>query len=330
MTTNWYITAKKAKSDLTAIDGTLATNFIFGGDLDKGEKILGAAVLASGRIFFGANHAFAMMSAISAGAGVDDGAFMGFDSTDGTVANIDLFITNKMRIIDRMQAYKETGIAASEDISRQHPSRGRQHAVASSGIDKRAMALQGEWWIIDGQAIFADGDIGDFNHDAYVINHIQQKYAPDEFCHEEWVDWDGFKKSLLEEAAEEKYGDESFAKAFSSEDSRRIIDEKLTELGMDREEILIADNEGDPRKYGMAELGWKRMHGNNIQTQFLRPDDIKDIANGINDAYGDIEEEQSLIFNIEVNSTRTIFEEVPFKIISKGDYYDIKSFARDY
>ena len=33
-------------------------------------------------------------------------------------------------------------------------------------------AQQGEWWIISGQANYADANIGDMNHSGYVIDAI--------------------------------------------------------------------------------------------------------------------------------------------------------------
>ena len=35
--------------------------------------------------------------------------------------------------------------------------------------------LRGEWWIIDGNASFADGDIGDYNHEAVAIEYAQSQ-----------------------------------------------------------------------------------------------------------------------------------------------------------
>ena len=38
----------------------------------------------------------------------------------------------------------------------------------------RIAQLRGEWWIMNGTAAFADGDVGDFNHEGYAIQTAQQ------------------------------------------------------------------------------------------------------------------------------------------------------------
>jgi len=34
--------------------------------------------------------------------------------------------------------------------------------------------LSGEWWIADGQALYADGDIGDMTHEGYAIDYAKR------------------------------------------------------------------------------------------------------------------------------------------------------------
>jgi hypothetical protein len=36
--------------------------------------------------------------------------------------------------------------------------------------------VSGEYWIIEGSAIFADGDVGDMNHEAHVISHFLEYF----------------------------------------------------------------------------------------------------------------------------------------------------------
>ena len=92
---------------------------------------------------------------------------------------------------------------------------------------------------------------------------------------------------------------------------------KLKEMGMTNEEYLIAEGGGDPRQYGMEYLGWKRVAGNNIQTQTLTHDDLKSIANGLADAYQD-EVEDNTLFNIEVNGNNRFYQDIPYYLISDG------------
>ena len=193
---------------------------------------------------------------------------------------------------------------------------------------KRAQ-LNGEWWIADGNLLFADGDIGDLNHEAYVIDAIKRKYAYDEFDHGEYIDWDAFKLELAKEYFIEQY-DETIAEKLL-QDPKQTEDaylKKLKEMGMTNEEYSLAEGFGDARDYGMKNLGWKRVKQNNIQTETLTHDDLKDIANGLWEAYD--EECNKETFNIEVNSTRTIYDDIPYALISDGDPSALMPYRRGY
>ena len=189
--------------------------------------------------------------------------------------------------------------------------------------------LRGEWWIIDGNVVFADNDIGDIGHEGYVIDHIKRKYAYDEFDRGEWVDWDEFKKQLSKEAYEEQNGDIDDAmwdKLYkSSSEYTNLCIAKLKEMGATDIELAIADGYGDAREYGLQELGWKRVKADNIQTQTLTHDDLKDIANGLWDAYQ--EECETETFNIEVSSTKTIYRDIPYRLISDGSPSQLSDYA---
>jgi hypothetical protein len=176
----------------------------------------------------------------------------------------------------------------------------------------------GEWWIVDGSAQFADGDVGDMNHETYVIQSVQNKYVYDEFSRGDYIDWDGFKTKLAEEAKEEylnEFGVET------TEDDETLYLKKLNEMGMSTEEYKIAEGMGDARKYGMEKLGWKRVQKNNIETQTLTADDLSDIKRGLYDIEDNLLEETT--FNIYVVSTGAYYTDVPFKAIEEGNLVSI-------
>src|SRR3954464_16057956 len=56
--------------------------------------------------------------------------------------------------------------------------------------------LQGEFWIQGGQAMFADGDIGDYNHEGMAIETAQHMISDGE-------DWDQWKKNAAQEKFQE-------------------------------------------------------------------------------------------------------------------------------
>lgn len=168
--------------------------------------------------------------------------------------------------------------------------------------------ILGEWWIADGQALYADGDVGDKDHAAYVIEDIMRKYAPEEYDKGEYIDWDKFTKDLIiEKQSEGEKGKPN-----------EILLRALRELGMSDEEINIINFGGDPREYGIRVLGWKRAIGNSIETYTFNQDDLNSISSGLSEAYSD-EEDNNATFNIEVRSTNTMFEDVPIDIIDKRD-----------
>ena len=190
--------------------------------------------------------------------------------------------------------------------------------------------VRGEWWLIDGEAVYADGDVGDMNHEAYVVDSIIRNYIYDEFDHGEWLDWDGFKLFLAKEQFEEQFGDMDFEK--HKKNFPKKVEEmylaKLKELGMTNEEYLLAEGFGDAREYGMKHLSWKRVKSNNVQTETLTHDDLQSIANGLWEAYD--EECNNETFNIEVNSTRTVYENVPYSLISDGAPSALMAYRSNY
>jgi len=143
-------------------------------------------------------------------------------------------------------------------------------------------AQTGEWWIIDGQASFADAEIGDMNHSGYVIDSILSNHdlEPERF------------------------------------DLTKENEQSLKLKGFSDEEISVLLDKTDPRAYAMKKWGWKRVQGNNVQTQTLTTDDLKDIANGLYDINDELSENDETTFNIEVVSTGAYYTSVPYRIIS--------------
>jgi hypothetical protein len=99
-------------------------------------------------------------------------------------------------------------------------------------------------------------------------------------------------------------------------------------MGITNEEYQIAEGMGDARDYGMKHLGWKRVKGDNIQTETLTREDLREIANGLWEAYDDKCEKET--FNIEVNSTRQVYNEVPYYLISDGSPSTLQSYRSGY
>ena len=225
-------------------------------------------------------------------------------------------INNLIRTFDVRNIYVFDGYNSRETIR-----------VASN-----RMAQTGEWWIMDGKSMFADSTIGDMDHESYVINHVQSKYAYDEFLGDVFVDWDAFKRELAMEAFKEEFG-KIPTKEYYEKSRKQMQDlaiKKLKEIGMTDEEYAIAEGKGDARQYGMEHLGWKRVAGSNIQTYTLTSNDLKNIADGLWDINNDLDENSNELFNIEVVSTNNFYTDVPFKLISDGAPSMLREFQSVY
>lgn len=152
------------------------------------------------------------------------------------------------------------------------------------------MITNGEFWIIDGSVTYADGDIGDYNHEMVAVEAILSNYDIE--------DYDEFDRMSLDE---------------------------LVERGMGQEEIDAVDfnGRGDARAYAIKHFGWKRLLGREIETYTLTESDLDDIANGLYDAYGD--DVINTTFNIEIQSSKRYYVAVPWEIISSKDFTTLMS-----
>lgn len=187
--------------------------------------------------------------------------------------------------------------------------------------------VTGEWWIIDGKAIFADGDTGEMNHEMYVVDHVQRNYVYGEFD-SDIVDWDGFKIFLAKEKYEEDGKNIEEFENLSGEIIEELYLFKLKEMGMTNDEYMIAEGIGDARKYGIEKLGWKRVAGRNVQTHTLTIDDLKEISYGLWDAYEDDAEGSE--FNIEVSSTGAFYQDVPYSVICDNSTSSLRLYAKNW
>lgn len=160
-------------------------------------------------------------------------------------------------------------------------------AIFNKELSKIAY-IRGEWWIIDGNAEFADDNT---NHSGIVLDHILSNHD---------IDPDRF-------------------------DLSKVNDKILLEQGISQEEIDYIFDRKDPREYGLEKLGWKRVHGNNIQTQTLTSEDLKSIENGLYDIDEEVAEKQEE-FNIEVRGNGMFFRDVPYSVIESGNLSEILEF----
>lgn len=195
-------------------------------------------------------------------------------------------------------------------------------------------SFRGEWWFQeDGFAQFADGDVGDMNHETYVIERLRREILGEldiDFDEEYIDDLGNYKDAIFEKIRDElnaaelgDWNDELYMKVLSSY-FKRTNAELLIKM-------KYAWGSGDAREYALIHWGWQRVKGNIIQTQTLTSKDLTNIVRGLNDAYGDELEDTDETnvsndnpmgeptFNIEVMSTRSWYSGIPISVLDKKD-----------
>jgi len=186
--------------------------------------------------------------------------------------------------------------------------------------------ISGEWWILDdGSAVFADGDIGDFNHEAYAAQHIANilyvalnmyGYEGPLINYEDDIFNALIDKGLANKEDREKYYQDP------ADFTYERLEGKVPELKNDFMSSFFAGWNGkmqmDSRDYAIKNFGWKRLVGSVVETHTMTQGDLQAIASGINEVLGD-EDESDPIFTIEVRATNTIYTDVPLSAIEEGN-----------
>jgi len=161
-------------------------------------------------------------------------------------------------------------------------------------IFKQAQARFGEYWLIDGSAVYADSNVG-VGHEGYVIQTI--------------IDQNDINEENL----------------FNI----RKRSEMLAELGKynipEEEKAILVDfllarqssHTTDPRLFAIKNWGWKRLADANVQTWTLTPDDMRSIGRGIWDAYG--EDSDKELYDVFIEANGTMYEGIPLYVFEDGN-----------
>lgn len=230
----------------------------------------------------------------------------------------------------------ETGEAASEStIAYYSPVAGRvifeplQKALLHDACplfnegwgDKKT--LEGEYWLNEGEAIWAADD--NFDHTTQVVVFAQYAIA-DELgfdVDDEFVDWERFVQFLREQypavATDTKLRDPK---------PRPHLQALLQQYGLTLELWDIANWSGDtdPRLYAAKQWGWVRNEGNNLETYDLSSSKMSVIAEGLTEAYP----EEDLIqqcFDIYVFQSDDYYRSVPFDVLDAGEMKSLRDYA---
>jgi len=193
------------------------------------------------------------------------------------------------------------------------------------------MTLQGEWWLQDGTAVFADGDVGDINHEHLVIQHCIEhvldcfEYSSNgvlqafisgirQFIEDDGVDVVAIRTYINDESdSMQKNGDISMTVADD------IYDYLLKESKADPQQFRIAMDEGDPdsRLYGVQHLGWIRVQQSNVELWEINLTSLLNAANGLYDAYGDAAELAT--YTVEDRKEDRLYTDVPYTVLANAN-----------
>jgi hypothetical protein len=148
-----------------------------------------------------------------------------------------------------------------------------------------------EYWIHeDGGVDFADGDVGDYNHEGIVISQVQRGIVEKceaffrvrnkwghSFANDDYVDWDKFKQALAQEYTKQN----PKAQPWLDNDPDKIILAALRTSGVKKAEWACAEGQGDARDYAMQWWGWKTYRNGNVDTWKMTRKDLEAIIRGL-------------------------------------------------
>jgi hypothetical protein len=204
----------------------------------------------------------------------------------------------------------------------------------------------GEYWIDDSGGIqYADGDIGDYNHESIIMmrevgvvcgvfNVDFDDETPTEM---RYVDLKRLRRifDALNDAGYIKDGtadeitdasdiEEPLIKYLHDNNPYKSADQLEEAL----EVVGLKNGKTDARDYGMKWLGYVRVKNNDVQTWYLRSEDMRNIASGLSSiledrgAYDDDEADEEK-FNIEVVASGKYYQDVPMSVIDECDVMKI-------
>jgi hypothetical protein len=156
--------------------------------------------------------------------------------------------------------------------------------------------IKGEYWFDEsGTPMYADGDVGDMNHEMYV----QDRCAGDVlgyfniYSDDQPADLDNHIDEIIQNIIE-KLGvadDEEKIEDIENDPYDALINylkSQTTMSGPIDEIVHIARGGGaDGREFAIKEWGWSRVHQNHIEVKELTPKQLKIVASGINSALGE-------------------------------------------
>lgn len=170
--------------------------------------------------------------------------------------------------------------------------------------------IQGEYWITGSDVLFADGDVGDTNHEGIVIDHARRELLclagadtlDTEFCTEKDF------LAAMQELAEDLKEDAPHGFNDAVDLACRIAEDSIPNgLGDCAKEL------GDTRIFAIKTWNWIWVKKNNIAANSPTQDTLKQIKQGINNILEqegeyEIPEDAVELYNLSFQATGKIYE----------------------
>ena len=208
------------------------------------------------------------------------------------------------------------------------------------------MMPSGEWWIHScGTAIFADGDIGDINHEAYVIDLVVREVLShldidiDNKGYDIIGTLEGDLVSIIIDGGLLPDGlryDPDLDEIFDEEEGESLGDfydwvkREMQYMSYSQEQIDsiydLVTGHSDARVYGTQYMGMYRVHGNHIQTWTLTRDDLKKIHNGLYDICQEDLDSLDCVWHIEVCSSKRYYSRITNEDFLSGNPLSIAAY----
>ena len=218
------------------------------------------------------------------------------DNKDGTYSFTDVKGNPQLggksydkEMADRILQGNRQRIAASQEPAEELPEE----------PETESLPIRGEYWFDEsGYAQYANGDVGDMNHEAYVIQNCAGELAAYFDINLDMKTISEVEDDIIEYIKDEvgdAWGD------IEDDPADAMIKYLVTFFKMPENKasdlVLTAyGSTSDAREYAIKNWNWIRVHGTNIEVNKLNSETLKNVAKGINNALrqeGEMHEEDS-------------------------------------
>ncbi len=133
--------------------------------------------------------------------------------------------------------------------------------------------IRGEYWLVDGDPRFADGDVGESDHAILALQEIRYTVLSE-------FGWDGDVEALRDNDAFLEELEELLGTNEKDEVARRLAEE-CSNPELAQRLLPAAFEQEDAREAAIRHLGWKWVKRDWVGTFNLAPADMQQIARGI-------------------------------------------------